>query len=81
MTTIEAIFEKGVFRPIGNIDLKEGEMVEVILPSEATLSKARIITSSVTGLPVIDAGDDAPVLTNEMVRDMLADFPRHIFLM
>jgi hypothetical protein len=28
-----------------------------------------------TGLPVIDFGPDAPILTHEQVREMLADFP------
>ncbi len=37
--------------------------------------KTRIITDPVTRLPIIDVGDDAPVLTSEMVREMLADFP------
>jgi AbrB family looped-hinge helix DNA binding protein len=37
--------------------------------------KARIIEDPITGFPVIDAGPDAPVLTSEMVREILADFP------
>ena len=37
--------------------------------------KARIVTSPVTGLPVIEVDKDAPILTSEMVREMLADFP------
>jgi AbrB family looped-hinge helix DNA binding protein len=37
--------------------------------------KARIIEDPITGLPVIDAGPDAPVLTSEMVRELLVDFP------
>lgn len=37
--------------------------------------KARIVKSSTTGLPVIDAGDNAPILTSEMVSEMLSDFP------
>jgi len=37
--------------------------------------KARIIEDPITGFPVIDAGPDAPVLTSEMVREMLVDFP------
>jgi AbrB family looped-hinge helix DNA binding protein len=36
---------------------------------------ARIVEDPITGLPVIDAGPDAPVLTSEMVRDLLVDFP------
>jgi AbrB family looped-hinge helix DNA binding protein len=38
-------------------------------------STARIIEDPITGLPVIDAGSDAPVLTSKMVRELLVDFP------
>lgn len=38
-------------------------------------SKARIIEDPITGLPVIDVGSDAPILTSKMVRDLLVDFP------
>ena len=37
--------------------------------------KARIIKDPITGFPVIDVGPDAPVLTSEMVRELLVDFP------
>jgi AbrB family looped-hinge helix DNA binding protein len=37
--------------------------------------KARIIKDPITGFPVIDAGPDAPILTSEMVRELLVDFP------
>ncbi len=54
-------------------DLKNGEII--LSPQRKKPRKARIITDSITGLPVIDVGEDAPVLTNEMVREMLTDFP------
>ena len=38
-------------------------------------SKARIIEDPITGLPVVDVGSDAPVLTSKMVRELLVDFP------
>jgi AbrB family looped-hinge helix DNA binding protein len=38
-------------------------------------STARIIEDPITGLPVIDVGPDAPVLTSKMVRELLVDFP------
>ncbi len=36
MNTVEAIYEKGVFRPIQEVDFEEGEKVEIIikLPKE-----------------------------------------------
>ncbi len=36
---------------------------------------ARIVEDPVTGFTAIDLGPDAPVLTSEMVRDLLTDFP------
>ena len=37
--------------------------------------EARIIDDPITGFPVIDVGPDAPILTSEMVRELLVDFP------
>jgi AbrB family looped-hinge helix DNA binding protein len=37
--------------------------------------EARIIEDPITGLPVLSLGPDAPVLTSEMVRALLVDFP------
>lgn len=37
--------------------------------------KSRIVTSPVTGLPVLTAGPDAPIVTHERIRELLADFP------
>ena len=37
--------------------------------------EARIIEDPITGFTVIDLGPDAPILTSEMVRDLLVDFP------
>ena len=31
MNTVEAIYEKGVFRPVQKVDLEEGEKVEIII--------------------------------------------------
>ena len=36
---------------------------------------ARIIEDPKTGFPVLYAGPDAPVLTSEQVKEILADFP------
>ena len=47
----------------------------VLTPKKVRAFKARIIKDPITGFPVLDAGPDAPVLTSEMVRDLLTDFP------
>jgi AbrB family looped-hinge helix DNA binding protein len=37
--------------------------------------EARIVKDPVTGFIAIDLGPDAPILTSEMVRELLTDFP------
>lgn len=37
--------------------------------------EARMVKDPVTGFLAIDLGPDAPTLTNEMVRELLTDFP------
>jgi AbrB family looped-hinge helix DNA binding protein len=47
----------------------------VLTPHKKTTFEAKIIEDPITGLPVIDVGPDAPVLTSEMVHELLVDFP------
>ncbi|MGD0734291.1 MAG: AbrB/MazE/SpoVT family DNA-binding domain-containing protein [Terracidiphilus sp.] len=47
----------------------------VLTPPRKKAYKARIIEDPITGFPVIDVGPDAPILTSEMVRELLVDFP------
>jgi AbrB family looped-hinge helix DNA binding protein len=47
----------------------------ILTPSRKSKFDAKIIKDPITGWPVLDAGPDAPMLTNEQVREMLADFP------
>lgn len=56
-------------------DIQNGNIVLSPTPKTKNFRKPRIITSSVTGLPVIEIDKNTPMLTNEMVREMLADFP------
>ena len=56
-------------------DIKNGNIVLSPQSGRKNPRKARIVEDPVTGLPVIDVGEDAPILTSEMVREMLADFP------
>jgi AbrB family looped-hinge helix DNA binding protein len=53
----------------------EKDRIVLTAPNKRTRSKARIIKDPITGLPVIDVGPDAPVLTSKMVRELLVDFP------
>jgi len=56
-----------------DIAVEQGRIV--LTAPERKHVTARIVADPITGLPVIDAGPDAPVLTNEMVRERLVDFP------
>lgn len=59
-----------------NAEVKNGEIV--LSPRSDRKKKPnvpRIVKSRITGLPVIDVGKDAPILTSEMVAEMLSDFP------
>ena len=47
----------------------------VLTPRKKKPLKAKIIVDPVTGLPALTAGKDAPILTSEMVYEMLAEFP------
>ena len=47
----------------------------VLTPAKGPRYEAKIVTDPVTGIPYLDLGPDAPTLTSEMVRDLLADFP------
>ena len=65
------------------LDIRAGDSLEISVEKDRIVLTAptrkhftpRIIEDPITGLPVIDAGPDAPVLTSEMVRDLLVDFP------
>jgi predicted DNA-binding antitoxin AbrB/MazE fold protein len=43
MNAIEAIYEKGVFRPIGKIDLNEGDKVEITIKPFSVKGSAETI--------------------------------------
>jgi AbrB family looped-hinge helix DNA binding protein len=47
----------------------------VLTPPAKTKCEARIVKDPITGFVAIDLGPDAPVLTSEMVKELLVDFP------
>jgi AbrB family looped-hinge helix DNA binding protein len=65
------------------LGIRAGDLVDasidqgriVLTPQKKTTYKPKIVTDPITGLPVLTAGDDAPVLTSEEVAEILADFP------
>ena len=52
----------------------EGDRI-VLVPARKRSRTLRIIRDSLTGLPVLTAGPNAPRLTSEEVAEILADFP------
>lgn len=58
-----------------NIDVQSDGIMLSLPNKQKSSRKARIVTDPMTGLPVLDVGENAPILTSEMVREMLADFP------
>jgi AbrB family looped-hinge helix DNA binding protein len=47
----------------------------VLTPKRAKHFEFEVISDPLTGMPVISAEGDVPVLTSEDVADILADFP------
>jgi bifunctional DNA-binding transcriptional regulator/antitoxin component of YhaV-PrlF toxin-antitoxin module len=57
------------------LETTEGSERLVLTVAKADKPEGRIIADPLTGWPVLDFGPDAPILTHEQVREMLADFP------
>lgn len=47
----------------------------VLAPQMKRARRAKITKDPLTGLPVLDAGADAPALTSKEVEEILASFP------
>ena len=56
-----------------SLDSRGGQIV--IAPQRKKRAKAKIIKDPLTGWPVLKGPSGTPTLTNEMVKEMLADFP------
>jgi len=70
-----ALREKLGLRPGDALDAKlEGGRI-VLTPKRGRRRKVRIITDSITGLPVLTLGPGAPVLTSKQVEEILSEFP------
>lgn len=47
----------------------------VLTPRTEPTRPVRIVSDPLTGLPMLSAGKNAPVLSSRQVREALADFP------
>lgn len=65
------------------LGIRAGDALEIavendrIVLTQANKPKyeARMVKDPITGFLAIDLGPDAPILTSEMVRELLTDFP------
>jgi AbrB family looped-hinge helix DNA binding protein len=65
------------------LGIRSGDRLDISLERDGILLKqagkpkyeARIVKDPVTGFIALDLGPDAPILTSEMVRELLVDFP------
>ncbi len=58
MNTVEAIYEKGVFRPVQKVDLEDGERVELTIKSEDDKDPAEIIPNLAIDLGISDLAEN-----------------------
>ena len=58
MNTVEAIYEKGVFRPIQKVDLEDGEKVEITIKSEAHKDSAETIPDLAIDMGISDFAEN-----------------------
>lgn len=70
-----AIRRKLGLRPGDPLDAKIEAGCVVLAPRKTRRRKPEIVTDALTGLPLLSAASDAPVLTSKEVREILSDFP------
>jgi AbrB family looped-hinge helix DNA binding protein len=65
------------------LDIRAGDSLDISVESDRIVLtqaskpkyEARLVKDPITGFLAIDLGPDAPILTSEMVRELLTDFP------
>ena len=62
-------------RPGDPLDAKVERGRIVLTPRRTRSKKVSILVDSETGLPVLSAGSDAPLLSSKQVEEILASFP------
>ena len=66
--------ELGV-QPGDSLDAKVQAGRVMLTPRRKPSRQARILIDRITGLPVLSAGPEAPLLTSRQVREILSEFP------
>ena len=62
-------------QPGDTLDVKIEKGCVLLTPRKKASRRATVVVDAVTGLPVVTAGPDAPVLTSKEVEEMLSNFP------
>lgn len=62
-------------QPGDSLDAKVQAGRVMLTPRRKRSRHARILIDPITGLPVLSAGPEAPLLTSRQVREILAEFP------
>ena len=62
-------------RPGDSLDAKVQAGRVMLTPRRKRSRQARILIDRITGLPVLSAGPEAPLLTSRQVREILSEFP------
>jgi AbrB family looped-hinge helix DNA binding protein len=57
------------------LDMRIEDGSIVLTPRRTRSRKVRILVDPVTGLPVLSAGSDVPLLSSKQVREILSEFP------
>jgi len=65
------------------LDIRAGDPLDanieggqiVLTPRKKRGRRAKIVRDPITGLPVLSAGANAPILTSKAVEEILANFP------
>jgi len=76
----QVVLPKGIRR---RMNLRPGDQFEtrieagriVLVPKKKRAKTVRLVKEPITGLPMLSAGKNAPVLTSEEVAEILSDFP------
>jgi AbrB family looped-hinge helix DNA binding protein len=62
-------------QPGDPLDVKEEGGRIVLTPQKKRVQKVSIVIDAVTGLPVLAAGPDAPLLSSKQVQEILSEYP------
>ena len=62
-------------QPGDSLDAKVQAGRVMLTPRRKRSRQARILIDRITGLPVLSAGPEAPLLTSRQVHEILSEFP------